>query len=239
MNIHTNFWIIHPAPNIVLTAPNGSEIIYRLNSIQSNLLTVAGVPQRHILGLNAVNTWNSFKFCRVWRGGGNALVHLCNPRNRTWRGHLVRDVEIKNKSPVSWSCFPPGSLPTVCLLLVHQPRKKGLQVVWIMWLKLTIRDVFNFWTVYLFRDQCFSQVLVGHPGEAGSSFDHIIHARGTFQWLGSSLTSNILLEDIYRLINFWRNNPPLPIHLSNTLHNAGRSISAAAPAPGTCNVTLH
>ena len=123
MNIHTNFWIIHPAPNIVLTAPNGSEIIYRLNSIQSNLLTVAGVPQRHILGLNAVNTWNSFKFCRVWRGGGNALVHLCNPRNRTWRGHLVRDVEIKNKSPVSWSCFPPGSRLSVSCLFISLGRR--------------------------------------------------------------------------------------------------------------------
>ena len=33
--------------------------------------------------------------------------------------------------------------------------------------------------------------------------------------------------------------PPLPIHLSNTLYNAGRSISAATTTSGTCNVTLN
>ena len=55
-----------------------------------------------------------FKFSPVWQGGGNVLVHLWNPHNRNWRGNLVRDVEMKNKSPVSWSCFPPGSR-RVCL----------------------------------------------------------------------------------------------------------------------------
>ena len=34
--------------------------------------------------------------------------------HRTWTGYLVRDVQIKNKSPVSWSCFPPGPWLTDC-----------------------------------------------------------------------------------------------------------------------------
>ena len=48
----------------------------------------------------------------AWQGGGDVWlqIHI----NRTWRGYLVRDVDIKNKSPVSWFCFPLGSWLTDC-----------------------------------------------------------------------------------------------------------------------------
>ena len=44
---------------------------------------------------------------------------------------------------------------------------------------------------------------------------------------------NILLEDLFK--NFWRNSPPLPIHLSSTLCNLIQSLLQPL-TPGTCNV---
>ena len=37
-----------------------------------------------------------------------AAFHTTEPKDHL-RWYIVRDVEIKNKSPVSWSCYPPGS----------------------------------------------------------------------------------------------------------------------------------
>ena len=63
----------------------------------------------------------------------NAAPSLCeggdarfgNQGNIVKRGYFVRDVEVKNKSPVSWSCFPPGSrLSAFCFLLWLSLTKK-------------------------------------------------------------------------------------------------------------------
>ena len=88
LNFHLTFWIRHPAPCQVLSAPNNIQYFWSIKHI----------PSRHSI------KW--FNYCR-WGEGGDAHAQLCNCR--TWREYLVRDVEIKNKSPVSWSCFPPGS----------------------------------------------------------------------------------------------------------------------------------
>ena len=54
-----------------------------------------------------------FNYCR-WR-------ELCNCRIQ--RGYLVRDVKIKNKPPVSWSRFPPGSRLSVSCLFISLGRR--------------------------------------------------------------------------------------------------------------------
>ena len=41
---------------------------------------------------------------------------------RTWREYLVRDVKFKNKSPVSWSCSPPGSRLSAFCSFIHLER---------------------------------------------------------------------------------------------------------------------
>ena len=71
---------------------------------------------------------NFFNCLRSWRCHQYQIGQLLQPDeeeemsdfkihiNRTWRGYLVRDVDIKNKSPVSWFCFPLGSWLTDCTM---------------------------------------------------------------------------------------------------------------------------
>ena len=80
---------------------------FSLHPITSNTSEASNIFH---LGTRSNVEW--FNYCR-WGEGGDAHAQLCNCR--TWREYLVRDVEIKNKSPVSWSCFPPGSqLSAIC-----------------------------------------------------------------------------------------------------------------------------
>ena len=54
-----------------------------------------------------------FYFVQVWtRNAAPSKVwrsRCKTSHNIAWRGCFVRDVEIMNKSPVPWSCFPLGS----------------------------------------------------------------------------------------------------------------------------------